>query len=329
MRQETNNCSVEKLNESFSRISGDRDIILKIYNFLKAPIPGAQFDKLVQRGFKPSHKYFCVPDKINGEQTLIVPNGLLDFLNDFGIYKWNEVSEFSKEEIDEFFDDFVSRYMPFTPYDYQLRCAKESLMTPKQINKACTSSGKSLILFLIINFLYNKNKRGLLIVPNINLLTQLHDDFDLYFKEDSEYKSEFMESIDKQGGGNSSNFNNFLVISTWQSLMNRREYLDSADFILADECLHPDELVTTNKGDVKISELSAGDLVLTINENTSENEFKPIQKVHKNISSEQMFELTVEDGRKLRITGNHKVYTQSGWKRVDKLTTEDDILSII
>lgn len=128
-----------KLNESYSRIEGDEKELQRVFNFLKAPIPGAFFDKLVQRGIKPSHKYFCTPEIINGVRSLVLSNGLLDFLNDFGLYKHKEESDFTIEEIDEFFDFFIKTYMPFEPYDYQLRCAKELLREPKLIAKACTS----------------------------------------------------------------------------------------------------------------------------------------------------------------------------------------------
>lgn len=225
-----------KLNESYSRIEGDEKELQRVFNFLKAPIPGAYFDKLVQRGIKPSHKYFCTPEINNGVRSLVLSNGLLDFLNDFGLYKHNDISEFQKDDIDNFFDYFIKQYMPFEPYDYQLRCAKELLQEPKLIAKAATSSGKSCIIFLILNYLYNKNKKGYIIVPNINLLTQLYSDFDSYFKEESEYKTNFLNSIEKQGGGLESSFDGFLTISTWQSVVLKKDVLARADFLICDEC---------------------------------------------------------------------------------------------
>lgn len=225
-----------KLNESYSRIEGDEKELQRVFNFLKAPIPGAFFDKLVQRGIKPSHKYFCTPEINNGVRSLVLSNGLLDFLNDFGLYKHNDISEFQKDDIDNFFNYFIKQYMPFEPYDYQLRCAKELLQEPKLIAKACTSSGKSCIIFLILNYLYNKNKKGYIVVPNINLLTQLYSDFDSYFKEDSEYKTNFLNSIEKQGGGLESSFDSFLTISTWQSAVLKKDVLARADFLICDEC---------------------------------------------------------------------------------------------
>jgi hypothetical protein len=67
-------------------------------------------------------------------------------------------------------------------------------------------------------FLYKKGKVGYLIVPNVGLLTQLYQDFYDYFAKGFEKeRDEFLNCIDKQGGGNKSDFNSFLTISTWQS----------------------------------------------------------------------------------------------------------------
>ena len=98
------------------------------------------------------------------------------------------------------------------------------------------NSGKSCIIFMIMYFMYKNNKKGYLIVPNINLLDQLYDDFYNYFDEKySDERDKFLNSIDKQGGGKQSEFDSFLTISTWQSLANRKDVLGRADFILCDE----------------------------------------------------------------------------------------------
>ena len=39
-----------------------------------------------------------------------------------------------------------------------------------------------------------------------------------------------------------------------------------------------------------------------------------------------MFKITMIDGSVLEITGNHEVLTHTGWKRVDDLTIEDEII---
>jgi hypothetical protein len=40
----------------------------------------------------------------------------------------------------------------------------------------------------------------------------------------------------------------------------------------------------------------------------------------------EVFEITFEDGKQYRFTGNHKLKTHKGWKRVDELTSDDEVV---
>lgn len=118
-------------------------------------------------------------------------------------------------------------------FDFEIDADDGLYIQNKTINH---NSGKSCIIFMIMYFMYKNNKKGYLIVPNINLLDQLYDDFYNYFDEKySDERDNFLNSIDKQGGGKQSEFDSFLTISTWQSLANRKDVLGRADFILCDE----------------------------------------------------------------------------------------------
>lgn len=68
--------------------------------------------------------------------------------------------------------------------------------------------------------------------------------------------------------------------------------------------------------------------MFTFNEETKEKEIHEVEYVYKNLSkNENMYELELEDGKILKLTGNHKVLLTSGiYKRVDELSEEDNIL---
>lgn len=232
---------IQKQNESYTLLisenTSDIETLQKIHDFLKAEKPDAKYNFKVQRGWESPYNYFAEVKKIKetNQSVMKIMNGHLSLLSSYGLDIEQEKSEFTEEEIDSALDDII-KMMPFEPYDFQLKCTRDSLLNTKQISLAATSSGKSCIMFMIIYFLYTRNKTGYIIVPNVNLLTQLYEDFSDYFKEEySEERNKFLECIDKQGGGNQSEFNSFLVISTWQSLMSRRDVLDRADFIICDE----------------------------------------------------------------------------------------------
>ena len=236
---------VHKLNESFSAIISqspqDTQKLQQIYDFLKAEKPDAKYNFKVQRGWESPYRFFTTIQKDkNGNVALKINNGHLELIKKYGITDETikEIfgkSEFSEELVNKELE-YIKSLMPFSPYDYQERCARDCLLTPKQISLAATSAGKSLIIFMIIYFMYRNNKKGYIVVPNINLLTQLLADFEDYFKpEYKDLKDKFLSHIEIQGGGNQSTFDSFLTISTWQSLMNKREVLDRAEFILCDE----------------------------------------------------------------------------------------------
>lgn len=232
---------IQKQNESYTLLisenTSDIETLQKIHDFLKSEKPDAKYSFKVQRGWESPYTFFTEVKKIKetGQTIMKIMNGHLQLLTNYNLHFEPEVSDFSEEEIDAGLADII-KMMPFEPYDYQLKCAKDNLLHNRQISLACTSAGKSAIALLIMYFLYKKGKKGYLIVPNIGLLTQLYDDFGGYFKDEySTERDEFLGCIDKQGGGHQSEFDSFLTISTWQSLATRKGVLDKADFILCDE----------------------------------------------------------------------------------------------
>lgn len=185
------------------------------------------------------------------------------------------------------------------------------------------NSGKSLIISMILEYFRRKGLKGVLIVPNINLLTQFKSDIESYGLKD------LYNEIQVHGDGNKSNFDTVLTISTWQSLVDEKR--TNFDFIICDECLHPDTLITTKSGSKYIKDVKTGDLVLSYNEVTNEYEYKDVVEVHKNLASsrnEKIYDIELENGKIITITGNHTVFTKRGWIRADNLTLEDDILEI-
>ena len=95
------------------------------------------------------------------------------------------------------------------------------------------NSGKSFSIALMAEFYRQKGLRGLLLVPNINLLTQFHADIESYNLK------ELHEDTFLIGGGQTErSFDKSLTISTWQSLQEKyTKDLDfnKLDYIIGDE----------------------------------------------------------------------------------------------
>lgn len=118
--------------------------------------------------------------------------------------------------------------------DYQLEAVVKCLRSKRRTLLSPTSSGKSLIIF-IINEWYRQKQgtKSLIIVPTTSLVTQMQNDFISYG-----YKGTFNTSI----GGLDKNYNhNFdTTITTWQSLDNGRtkqpkEWYRQFDVVFGDE----------------------------------------------------------------------------------------------
>jgi superfamily II DNA or RNA helicase len=216
---------VHKLNESYSAIEAPKKLIKQMFEFLKVERAGAFFDPLVKSGFKSPYDFF---GSIQNEQLLVM-NGHLDVLKSFGVERNFVQAEFTEEEVDEFLVQ-VKQELPFPPYDFQEIAFKESILNYKQINLMCTSSGKSMTISLIAEFFRRKGMKGLLLVPNINLLTQFKQDIGDYNLTDL-----YEDSHTIGGGSTERHFNNSLTISTWQSLLNYKEDLGELDYIITDE----------------------------------------------------------------------------------------------
>jgi RNase P/RNase MRP subunit p29 len=215
------------------------------------------------------------------------------------------------------------------PRDYQIDAAFNILKFRKCLSELATSAGKTLISFLTVAYMLEKKKanRILFIVPNVSLVIQASQDF-----EDYNWKNRVDIRVQQVYAGQTIRPGRNVVIGTYQSLVKKKaEYFDQFDAVVVDECLHPDTLITmSDDTKKKISEVKSGDWVKTTNDKTLKIEDRQVDYVYKNLSKgNQMFEIEMEDGSIIKITGNHKVKLIDGtYKRADELNEEDDILSI-
>lgn len=90
------------------------------------------------------------------------------------------------------------------------------------------NSGKSLSISFILEFFRRKGLKGILVVPNINLLTQFKSDIESYGLK------ELLDEVQLLGNGNESDFKTTVTITTWQSMIDHIKEV-KPDFIICDE----------------------------------------------------------------------------------------------
>jgi len=235
-------------------------------------------------------------------------------------------STIQQDDFEEWALNFL-KHNSITPRDYQLDAAFKILKYKRCLAELATSAGKTLISFLVIAYLMEKQNRKkiLMIVPNVSLVVQASGDFEEYNTGKLSLK------IQQIYAGAKIRPSSNIVVGTYQSLVNYdEEYFQQFDAVFIDECLHPDTMISMADNTFKkISDVVPGDKVKTINDVTRNIEVNEVDFVHYNLSkNNQMYEIELEDST-IKITGNHKVKLIGGeYKRVDELTLDDEILSI-
>lgn len=116
----------------------------------------------------------------------------------------------------------------FKPRDYQIEYIENALKNRRSLSLSPTSSGKSLIIYLIQQHYYQTfGLRTLIIVPTISLVHQMSGDFVDYGCQDEIYT--IQGGVDKNTGAP-------IVISTWQSLIKQpKDWFRQFGCVMGDE----------------------------------------------------------------------------------------------
>lgn len=316
----------------FLRIAEADEIELEQINYsLKKRIRGWFFNPLVKRKLWDGYVYFC--------KNNLVPIGLWSEVIRLGETFNFEVHiegldrivdmDFSEEDFRKWVDDFFSDHPTFKPRDYQIESAAAILKYKICTAEIATSAGKTLIVFMIYAYLKHhlgKMNKMVVVVPNTTLVMQMKDDWE-------EYSNGKVQMNIRQvyGGSRDNDPKADIIVGTFQSLTKKTiDYYKGVDVVFIDECLHPDSKINMTDGkQKKICDINVGDSVETVNEKTGEIQQREVEYVYENLSQEDMYEIETEDGRILRLTGNHKVMLADlTWKRVDELKENDEVIEI-
>lgn len=198
--------------------------------------------------FKPEGYMFTPSYKAgiwNGEIRLVdqrtgrFPKGLVPAVIDA-----LEVSNYKVSIKPEDFKSFSDKYemidvnslkLGFEPHDYQIEAVQRVLDKKRQLLLSPTSSGKSLMIHMLMRTMLEHDRRVLIIVPNISLIHQLYDDFKDYAKNED---WEVSEHVQKIAEGRSKDVNLPCTVATWQSIHTIKDHswFEQFDVVIVDEC---------------------------------------------------------------------------------------------
>lgn len=234
------------------KIDAELHIYQGLYDHFGYKMPNARFIPSVKA------KIWDGVVRLFSIQTRTLPIGLIPRLEkyanaleidvDFSKYVDQSVnSNVTLEEVKTFAEslNIHSGGKKIEPREYQINTVYEAIKRGRMIAIAPTSAGKSLILYIFINWFREKVKNKiLLIVPSTQLVLQMLGDFKDYHNgnNDLDNPEDYCHII--MSGKEKYDDNKKVFISTWQSLQNITKgkdkvytltYFNEFDIVICDE----------------------------------------------------------------------------------------------
>lgn len=224
--------TIYNYNESYIKVQCEESIAWELKDAFSFRPPGFQF--------VPSYKqklwngYIHLFNPTNRTVYRGLAPQVVKWANEKGYtYEYRDEdldTSFSVEEAKEFIGKLNPKH---PPRDYQIDAFVHAVRSKRKIVISPTGSGKSLLLYLIFNYLLKQGKRGLLIVPRSALVEQMYSDFEDYSANNGKKMESYCHRV---YSGRDKDSKHPLIISTWQSLQRMpKEYFEKFDYVICDE----------------------------------------------------------------------------------------------
>ena len=231
-----------KLNETFLQLSCEKHISYELNEYFAFKVPNAQFHPKVRA------KMWDGKIRLFNIQTGQLYVGLLPYLKEWAekhsyklqtdIIDARHLKEGDIDKIKEFFDslNLHCKGEPITPRDYQIASFMNCVKNDRSLLLSPTSSGKSLVIYALIRWYqrFLDNDKMLILVPTVNLTSQMFGDFKEYSQQDKDWN--VYDECHKIYSGREKDSNQQIYISTWQSLFRLpKKYFEQFSLIVGDE----------------------------------------------------------------------------------------------
>lgn len=225
---------IQKSNEVFLKIQCEPHVEYELRDYFKFEVPNAKFMPQYRgRNWNGEIHLFDMRSK----QLYI---GLLDKLISFCenyrySYKFEdnkfygmpfEVNEgISKEGVKDYMNSITS----IRPRDYQIDGVYDALRHNRKLLISPTASGKSLMIYSVVRYYSDKQKKILLVVPTTSLVEQMYKDFEDYGWNAQSYCHKIYSGREKTSDAP-------VTITTWQSIYKLdRSFFEDYDVVIGDE----------------------------------------------------------------------------------------------
>jgi superfamily II DNA or RNA helicase len=225
---------VQKKNEIFLKIRTEPHIAQELSEYFTFDVPGSKFMPQYR------NKYWDGKIRLFSTHTGEIYVGLLD-----KIVSWAKKCQYSIEFEDNKFygtpleenemislegvKDYMTRISKYKPRDYQINAVYDALKYNRKLLISPTASGKSLMIYSIVRYFTEQDKKILLVVPTTSLVEQMYKDFLDYSWDAESYCHKIYSGKEKVTSKS-------VIITTWQSVYNLpRSFFNDFDVIIGDE----------------------------------------------------------------------------------------------
>lgn len=211
----------KKKNDVYLEFEGDKSDLRMLSDYFTFKVPGAEFTPQFR------NKFWDGKIRLANLRDGTIYGGLFGditkFAKDMDVECYFEGSKYDFPGKDQFVDDgFLDKFLDvLKPYskgeridfrDYQREAFKNAISKQRCLLLSPTASGKSLIIYALIRWwLETHNRKILIVVPTISLVSQMMSDF-------KDYSNGNFKDMHGITGGLEKQTTERVVVSTWQSI---------------------------------------------------------------------------------------------------------------
>ena len=225
---------ITKKNEIYLKVECDPHIKYELSDQFTFDVPGAKFmPQYRSRHWDGKIRLFNI-------QTGEIYAGLLDKLISF-CDNYNYKFELLENkyyglpgEMDDGISlegvrDYMKSICTHEPRDYQVQGVYDALKYKRKLLLSPTASGKSLMIYSVVRYFVERNKKILLVVPTTSLVEQMYKDFEDYGWDSENYCHKIYSGREKYD-------NRQVTITTWQSIYKlEKNWFSEYDVVIGDE----------------------------------------------------------------------------------------------
>ena len=231
---------IEYIDSVNIRVRCDEGISNELSSHFEFDVPGAKFS--------PSFRNRMWNGKIRlfHKHTKLIYAGLYDYVVKFANDRNYTVQGFEQPNHADITHDFVREYCrtlelkasgkAINPHEHQINGIVHALSHERCLLLSPTGSGKSLMIYVIARYLQTQipeDRKILLIVPTISLVSQMYSDF---FEYSGKTIWKCRDNVHKIFAGQEKETDKQIVVSTWQSLFKLpQSYFEQFSAVIVDE----------------------------------------------------------------------------------------------